>query len=693
MSFSRAIYTEGIAAEHPDIEGQEEFRKKADEIINARRKRRAKQGGPQLPSFVRTVRKQQNEEKDHEHSMARGEIHKIDKAIKTLRKKLKGEGNIEAWVQSKITRAADYLDAASNYLDSGEHNQVDEAFDDVPEMRSRRITDAPSSSGERRGRKSPGELMRMLNQDLPKPKKKKKKKEIAEETMTAADKKKEERLKNKYDDSGMKASMIKQYGPEKGKQIYFATIRKQAMKEAFIDPEDEIPTSTGRPGRKPIENVASHPKSKVRRKAIEAIRRQMEKEYGGKWKAKSKDPTVDEGFDLLDEAKLPRAEKRARAAEKQKGKSKGSVHAFDVDETLFSHGVKGKPNVKVHVKDASGQRVKSLSNQEFNTHKLDPGHSYDFGEFRSAKKFSQTASPNKKVISKLKKLQKRGKNVHLITARDKFDKPKEFRQHFERHGIKLKPGNIHYTGGMKGGDVGQKKVAVAKGLAKMGKSKGVHMYDDAAKVHKAFEAEKKKNPKLKIKTHLAKPNKKGEVMTRSYQAVKEDFELWMNTILEEGYDISGMSLEELCYIYADELLDEYGSLNEAITAIGAPAPGDKPKKKFVSPYDKKMKPYPKKTVKEEEELTPYEFWKTFIEEDVEEEIEDEVQEEIEEDYEPSAYEIWKQFLGEKYIKEQEEDQVNPTISAQEKHRMYQRQQKKTKLAQTVRQAADELERE
>ena len=31
--------------------------------------------------------------------------------------------------------------------------------------------------------------------------------------------------------SGMKASMKKQYGAEKGKQVYFATIRKQAMEE------------------------------------------------------------------------------------------------------------------------------------------------------------------------------------------------------------------------------------------------------------------------------------------------------------------------------------------------------------------------------------------------------------------------------------------------------------------------------
>ena len=67
-----------------------------------------------------------NEEKDHEYSMARSELSTIISAAKRLRKKMKGEGNIEAWVQSKITKAADYIDTAADYLDSGQ-GKVDEA--------------------------------------------------------------------------------------------------------------------------------------------------------------------------------------------------------------------------------------------------------------------------------------------------------------------------------------------------------------------------------------------------------------------------------------------------------------------------------------------------------------------------------------------------------------------------------------
>ena len=59
--------------------------------------------------------------KDHEYSMARSELSTISDALKKLNQTIgKGEGNLEAWVQSKITKAADYLDTAADYVSSGE---------------------------------------------------------------------------------------------------------------------------------------------------------------------------------------------------------------------------------------------------------------------------------------------------------------------------------------------------------------------------------------------------------------------------------------------------------------------------------------------------------------------------------------------------------------------------------------------
>jgi hypothetical protein len=63
---------------------------------------------------------------------------------------------------------------------------------------------------------------------------KKKTKSMNEATMTPAQKRKDTMLKKKYDKSDMKKSMQKQYGKEEGKKVYFATIRKQAMKEGRL---------------------------------------------------------------------------------------------------------------------------------------------------------------------------------------------------------------------------------------------------------------------------------------------------------------------------------------------------------------------------------------------------------------------------------------------------------------------------
>ena len=68
--------------------------------------------------------------KDHEYSMARSELKTIANAVKRLQAKVgRGEGNIEAWVQSKITKAADYIDTAADYLDSGEVNNEEIVYE------------------------------------------------------------------------------------------------------------------------------------------------------------------------------------------------------------------------------------------------------------------------------------------------------------------------------------------------------------------------------------------------------------------------------------------------------------------------------------------------------------------------------------------------------------------------------------
>jgi hypothetical protein len=64
--------------------------------------------------------------------------------------------------------------------------------------------------------------------------------DLSEREMTSGEMQKEKTLKKKYDPSNMKASMKKQYGAEKGKEVYFATIRKKAMEEFGEEQLDEV---------------------------------------------------------------------------------------------------------------------------------------------------------------------------------------------------------------------------------------------------------------------------------------------------------------------------------------------------------------------------------------------------------------------------------------------------------------------
>ena len=89
--------------------------------------------------------------------------------------------------------------------------------------------------------------------------------EIYERTMTASEKRKDTMLKKKYDDSDMKKNMQAQYGKEEGKKVYFATIRKQAMKKEEVEVVNEVSSKTLRnyiiKGTKDVAKRASDPDS------------------------------------------------------------------------------------------------------------------------------------------------------------------------------------------------------------------------------------------------------------------------------------------------------------------------------------------------------------------------------------------------------------------------------------------------
>ena len=586
------------------------LRKKVGATLKAREERLSKEKKPELPNFNKKLK----EEKDHEHSMAREEVYKMQKSLTILHKKLKGEGNLAAWVQSKLTRAADYLEDISNNLDSGEHNIEEEYEDDnTPELRSKTVTNASSSSKPtRRSRVSSGALSRMLNPEGSTKPKKKKKSEMTEEVMTPEQKEQEAKLKQKYDDSEMKQNMIDQYGKEKGTQIYFAKIRKMAMEE--------------------LEQVE----------------------------------------DYLEERKLSRTATRAARVGKPgydtegKPKPKGKVRAWDMDETLMRNDPK---KIRVHVKDKEGKRVQSLTNQEFNTHKLDKdkGHSYDFDEFRSSEKFSKAATPNKSMVKKLKKQVRRGKPVHIVTARGSFDDQPKFAKHLRRHGIEIDPGkgkggrhvHVHRAGDMEGSDIGEKKVKIVKGLMKKHGTSGAEMYDDAAKVHRAFKTSAKETPtQPKVKTKMVQPNKKDTTQARSFRE-DIDLDLIYDFILEqlvlEEISENLEEASELLETFNDELIAELIQESyEMIETLMEEVDGETSFRiDYISPYKKlqEKKEIKEKYMVEENEVTPYEYWKSFIGDEDAEDMNYAVIEnfetniELDEEVPMNSYQKWKSLLS------------------------------------------------
>lgn len=73
-------------------------------------------------TWVKEKMKRLQESKDHEGSMARTELDIIKRGADVIRKKIKKDNQeLPAWIQSKITRAADYVQTTAGYMQSSEN--------------------------------------------------------------------------------------------------------------------------------------------------------------------------------------------------------------------------------------------------------------------------------------------------------------------------------------------------------------------------------------------------------------------------------------------------------------------------------------------------------------------------------------------------------------------------------------------
>jgi hypothetical protein len=174
-----------------------------------------------------------------------------------------------------------------------------------------------------------------------------------------------------------------------------------------------------------------------------------------------------------------------------------SLHAFDMDETLFAHD---NHKLRVHVLDPSGRRVRSLTNQEYNSHKLPEGHRYDYSEFKSSDVFTQSAKPIRKMIAKLKAIKKNGGKTAIVTARSDLDDQPKFAHHMGKFGIDIEDTHVHRAGNldMKGP---QAKAAILSDLINTNGHKKVHLYDDHPDNLKEFLKLNKQHPDVEFHAH------------------------------------------------------------------------------------------------------------------------------------------------------------------------------------------------
>ena len=192
-----------------------------------------------------------------------------------------------------------------------------------------------------------------------------------------------------------------------------------------------------------------------------------------------------------------------------------SIHYFDVDDTLMKTS---NANTKVHVKDENGKRVASLNSGEYNSHKLQPGHSYDYSEFKSSDNFAKNAKPIRKVLAKMKAIHKNGGKTEILTARSDFDDKDKFAKKGKSYGVDISPGQTHVR---RAGNIAmptpEAKAKVISDAIKKNGHKEVHLYDDHKPNIDAMMALKKEHPDVTFHGHHVIHNDNGTVTLKHYK--------------------------------------------------------------------------------------------------------------------------------------------------------------------------------
>ena len=181
----------------------------------------------------------------------------------------------------------------------------------------------------------------------------------------------------------------------------------------------------------------------------------------------------------------------------------GTLNVFDIDDTLFHTTAK----VGVYKDNIL---VKELSNQEYNTYKLESGESFNFSQFIDSDKFYHESKPIKRMLDKASIILNNSKKnpnsrVVIVTARSNFNNKERFLDTFRKHNFDIdkvrveRAGNINDVHGV---DV--KKFIIIRNYINTNMFKKVRLFDDSMSNLKTFLKLKNEFHHIEFEAYFAK---------------------------------------------------------------------------------------------------------------------------------------------------------------------------------------------
>ena len=189
----------------------------------------------------------------------------------------------------------------------------------------------------------------------------------------------------------------------------------------------------------------------------------------------------------------------------------GSLTIFDIDDTLVH------TTAKITVRKNNGSIIK-LTNQQFNTYKLQKGEEFDFTEFRDSNKFFHESKPIDRMMAKAKAILANSSNnplnkVIIVTARANFDNKEKFLDTFRKYEFDIDKVRVERAGNIT--DIHNnavKKYIIIRNYLLTEQFSKVRFFDDSMENLSEFLKLKSEFSNIKFQAFFANPD--GSVTTQ-----------------------------------------------------------------------------------------------------------------------------------------------------------------------------------